>query len=324
MDTTSHNFSWDITYLGDGASSILRDVCIINDTTVLAVGEIYKKDSLGNWETDAYNVAKWNGKKWELVRVPTKIWSTNSFMFAPLQAIFAFDINNICVTTGGQVIWYNGQSWGQWQFLFNDLGDTTFGGINKFWGTSKSNLYGVGNKGNIFHFNGVSWRRLESGTDKNIHDIYGLGEEYIYLIGSNNTPSEEIKFMQFKNNNVLNLSTAGLPWSMSTIWFPRPHRIYIGGDGVHYKDLRIDQSWRDIGSSFTHYYTGSIRGNDLNDVCVVTHFGGFYHFNGSLWKSYNLSLSTGVFLRVEIKMNIAVGVGTLGGKYAFAVIAKRY
>jgi hypothetical protein len=43
MDTTSHNFTWEIDTLGDGNSSVLRDVCIINDTCVWAVGEIYKK-----------------------------------------------------------------------------------------------------------------------------------------------------------------------------------------------------------------------------------------------------------------------------------------
>ena len=43
MDTTSHNFTWEIDTLGDGGSSVLRDVAIINDTLAYAVGEIYKK-----------------------------------------------------------------------------------------------------------------------------------------------------------------------------------------------------------------------------------------------------------------------------------------
>jgi len=42
MDTTSHDFSWQIYTLGDGTgSSCLYDVAIINDTLAYAVGEIY-------------------------------------------------------------------------------------------------------------------------------------------------------------------------------------------------------------------------------------------------------------------------------------------
>ncbi|MBI3006249.1 MAG: hypothetical protein HYY49_12660, partial [Ignavibacteriales bacterium] len=40
-DTTSHNFTWTIDTVGDGNSSVLYDVAIINDTLAYAVGEIY-------------------------------------------------------------------------------------------------------------------------------------------------------------------------------------------------------------------------------------------------------------------------------------------
>lgn len=43
MDTTSHDFTWQIYTLGDGTgSSCLYDVAIINDTLAYAVGEIYQ------------------------------------------------------------------------------------------------------------------------------------------------------------------------------------------------------------------------------------------------------------------------------------------
>jgi hypothetical protein len=58
MDTTSHNFTWQIDTLGDGSSSVLYDVAIIDDTLAYAVGEIYKRDSVGNWDPNAYNLVK--------------------------------------------------------------------------------------------------------------------------------------------------------------------------------------------------------------------------------------------------------------------------
>jgi hypothetical protein len=67
MDTTSHNFTWQIDTLGDGNSSVLKDVTILSDTCAWAVGEIYKKDSLGNWDNEPYGAAHWNGTKWNLI-----------------------------------------------------------------------------------------------------------------------------------------------------------------------------------------------------------------------------------------------------------------
>ncbi len=44
MDTTSHEFTWEIDTLGDGNRSVLNDVAIINDTPVYAVEQVYVRD----------------------------------------------------------------------------------------------------------------------------------------------------------------------------------------------------------------------------------------------------------------------------------------
>jgi hypothetical protein len=63
MDTTSHNWMWEIDTLGIAYSS-LYDVAIIKDTLAYAVGEIYLKDSTGQFDPQPYSVAKWDGKSW--------------------------------------------------------------------------------------------------------------------------------------------------------------------------------------------------------------------------------------------------------------------
>ena len=70
MDTTSHQFTWQVDTLGDGASSVLYDVAIINDTLAYAVGEMYLRDTLGYFDPNAFNIAKWNGIRWQLKRLP--------------------------------------------------------------------------------------------------------------------------------------------------------------------------------------------------------------------------------------------------------------
>ena len=49
LDTTSNNFTWQtFTFGGTAGGSMLRDVAIINDTDIWAVGEIAVKDSSAN------------------------------------------------------------------------------------------------------------------------------------------------------------------------------------------------------------------------------------------------------------------------------------
>jgi hypothetical protein len=71
IDTTSHIFTWELDSLGDATvgGSILHDVAIVSDTLALAVGEIYTRDSTGKPDPVAYNLAKWDGKKWILMRI---------------------------------------------------------------------------------------------------------------------------------------------------------------------------------------------------------------------------------------------------------------
>jgi hypothetical protein len=70
-DTTSHSFTWQTFEFGDdGASpSSLKDVAIINDSDILAVGSVYLNDSTGQPDPLPYNLLKLNGKGWELRKV---------------------------------------------------------------------------------------------------------------------------------------------------------------------------------------------------------------------------------------------------------------
>ncbi len=66
MDTTSHNITWETFTIGNRGT--LRDVAIINENNIWAVGEIYVNDSLGQLEPTARGFAQWNGKEWKITR----------------------------------------------------------------------------------------------------------------------------------------------------------------------------------------------------------------------------------------------------------------
>ena len=88
MDTTSHNRNWEVFLFGEYAQSIIRDIAIIDENNIWAVGEIYMLDSLGQQDPQRYNLAVWNGNDWEIKRVP--YYYQGQPFYNPIRSVFAF------------------------------------------------------------------------------------------------------------------------------------------------------------------------------------------------------------------------------------------
>lgn len=317
MDTTSHNFTWQIDTLGDGSSSVLYDVAIINDTLAYAVGEIYKRDSTGQFETTMYNMAKWNGQDWKLERAYF-YWQGQSYV-TQLYSVFAFAEDDIWVGTGGPYHW-DGHIWTTYNI--NGIFD---GVVNKFWGTSSSNLYIVGTNGSIAHFNGSSWRKIESGTTLDIQDIWGSidkknNETEVIAVASNQWKSADRKILKISGINTMTLSDTPLKYPLSSIYFESDRKYYVAGDGIFEKRLLSDASWHNKPSDFAQYFIFRTRGSNLNDIVAVGGYGEAVHFNGSSWKSYHdiVGIGYGNYYSVSIKDKMVVIVGQ---EYPMAVVA---
>jgi len=170
MDTTSHNFTWQTFTFGNtnNGSSILFDVAVIDENNIWAVGEIYTLDSLGNPDPTRFNAAVWSGNYWLIKRIP--YYYQGQPFYNPIQSIFAFSENDIWFCGNGVIHWDGNNFvpisipisvWGSYQ-------------MNKVWGTSSSDLYILGNAGNIAHYNGINWEKIESGTTTDINDVWGI------------------------------------------------------------------------------------------------------------------------------------------------------
>ncbi|MEO8400082.1 MAG: hypothetical protein ABI550_09775 [Ignavibacteriaceae bacterium] len=93
QDTTSHNFTWQTFEFGEHSSSVLYDVAIIDENNIYAVGEIYLNDSLGQADLEPYNLARWDGQKWDLNKI--YYLQNGSTFINPIRSIFVFNENNI-------------------------------------------------------------------------------------------------------------------------------------------------------------------------------------------------------------------------------------
>jgi hypothetical protein len=325
MDTTSHNFTWQIDTLGDGGGSVLYDVAIINDTLVYAVGEIYKRDSLGNWDPLRYNLAKWNGQQWELKRVTVNF--RGNLITPPLYGIYAFTAADIWIAAG-MAIHGSESNW-----VGHDVRALT--GIDalsftKCWGVSSTDMYFVGLAGSIAHYDGVRWRRIESGTTLDVYDIYGsrnlrTGETEIYAVAAKQFVTFDRRILRVRSSGVEAVSDSTFPYSLHGVWLKGGGPYYVVGSGIYRKrDPMRAGPWQWLHPGVTPYYTYAIRGNDVNDVFICGSYGELLHFNGIQFRSYQNTpgFSAIEFYEVSCLGNLVVTVGYIQSR-AVVVIGRR-
>jgi len=328
-DTTSHNFIWQIDTLGDGNSSVLNDVFIIDENNIWAVGEIYLKDTSGQFDSNAYGFAVWDGAKWNLRR-HTAVGPTGNISNLRPRGVFAFSSTDVWFASGGVFHW-NGQT--VTSYWINDFpgnpspilspGQTAEG----IWGASSSDLYAVGLAGAMAHFDGILWQKRESGTTLPLNDIWGtkdlssgIGE--ILCVASNKYLDEGKKVLRITGSTVTSIADTGLSWGISGVWFTMSGPYYVVGAGVGRKSILDTTSWKVSGpQEITTYFSNAIRGNNQNDIVVAGAFGEIVHYNGSSWKSFltQTAMANGTFYSVAFKGSIIVSVGQVGNR---AVVAK--
>jgi hypothetical protein len=322
MDTTSHNFTWQSwTFGGQAGSCTLYDVDIINENDIWAVGEIYLLDTLGQPDPKPYNLARWNGFTWELDQIPFEYNGSNSY--GPIYSIYAFSSSDIWLGIGSMIHWDG--------IKFNSIKvpDIIFPSrINKIWGTSSNDLYIVGNRGTIAHYQNGQWSRIESGTELNINDIYGAYNDRtnkweIIAPASDVLQSLDRDLLSINGSTVLHLSTVPISGTLSSTWFI-PNRIYlVGGDGIFKKTNFRDSLWKFKHQGVSIYYTYCIRGTSSNNIVLIGAYGEVLHFNGYDFKSYiSHTQINGNYYSTDIKNNIIAVVGE-GNSRAVVTLGKR-
>ncbi|MBV6511101.1 MAG: glucosyl transferase [Ignavibacteriales bacterium] len=301
MDTTSHNFTWQTFTFGEVGSSSLYDVAIIDENNIWAVGEIYMKDSLGNPDPNAYNAVHWDGTNWELKKIYTGS-SCNPVDYSPLKAIFAFSDSNIAITSGGSIGWFNGK------INRADCGIRPLlsGAINKMWGTSSSDLYVVGNGGNIAHYNGTSWQKIESGITNDITDIWGISDGNDGFTKYFAAENYLIKLDNFNNLTSHSIEESGY---IRSIWAKQDFRIYAAGDGM---TIFNGYFWNRADNPELRFVY-RIKGEDNNSIAGLSANRQVYYFNGISWVGV-ASEARNSFLKLDIRNHLIASVGRQGDK----------
>ena len=231
LTPTSQEFTWQAYSWGMHSSSEIRDIAIIDENNIWCVGEIYLNDSSGISDPHSYNAINWNGIEWELYKFQFYTFccqpSTGSY---PARSIFAFNKNEIFISSGSQII----QVYGTTQMMIECVPVS----VNKIWGTDKNNIYAVGVIGKISNYQNDKWSSIETGTDINFRDIYGSinkdnNELEIIALASNSGINQRKKIIRIKDQTVETLPDSGLADYLSTIWFISGRKYCLGGQGYY-------------------------------------------------------------------------------------------
>ena len=320
MDTTSHNVVWEVDTLGINGS-YLNDVWVVDENNIWVVGRIVKPDpdsSFNGTGKEYFNVAHWDGNEWELIRA---IHST------PLNSIYYFSDNDIWVCSGVTLHW-NGEEWEMFHLWDMGVLGLNEGGVTQVWGTSSSNIYFVGIKGTIVHYDGNSFEKMESGTDVDLTDIWGISGSKIWVAGRDNNGSVILNYdgnewRTFYEKD-MSLDSYTLPQqeillSISSIWTnsQMDSIIAVGAWGVFtVNKLNSNANWsykRRWDNLFDNTgYPLKTRGRSENDIFVCGKRGHILHFNGKSWIRFDKFYEPGGFwiTGIDFSENIAYFVGS--------------
>ena len=322
MDTTSHNFTWEIDTLGD-YGSYLNDVWIVDENDIWVVGNI---------ETDSmeYNMAHWDGVEWELMGLVSQdeqighlgidpIIENYSSHTLDLYSIHYFSENDIWVLSGYPIHW-DGNNWTFYHL--HKMGVIDVGLSNgAMWGSSPDNIYFVGRKGTIVHFDGNEFTKMESGTHIDLIDIDGTENgEYIFIVGQNDL--KETIVLQIHNDiQTIYLSDNVIPdgdYGIVSSLFVYGDTTYIDTKVGLLKYNYLTETSSILRTDDLEIFDGNrivdVVRNNTNDYILIGAIWDIFHFNGLNMSLYDGISSQfgypGAFTRqADFKGNICVVTG---------------
>jgi hypothetical protein len=326
LDTTSHEFEWEISSFGFRATSALYDVYVLNENDIWAAGIIYLSDSTGEFDPLQYGAAHWNGYKWEIRRIMYRSLENNYFSLET-NGVFCFSPEDIWFIGGDVFHYYKNKTTSFWITSFYEHQGILPEGVilYQIFGFSPTDIYVGGEKGGLAHYDGNKWTKIETNMEGNITDIWGYidsktrTKEVFFSTTDPWYNQQDICIFRMNELNPILYEEFTPEYSISSLWMINDKKIYMGGDGFY---VGTKGNWKKI-KELPANYKNKVRGTGLNDVYIVDQFGIVNHFNGKTWKSMNvLGAIGGSINSVSVKDNVVAIVGTNGDK-AIAAIGRR-
>ena len=309
LSPTSHEIVWEIDTLGNYGSYV-RDAWIVDENNIWIVCNI---------ETDSgtFNAAMWDGINWNLIQVHN---------LAPLYSIWYFSDDNIWVSSGFPKHW-NGNQWTMYHLQNMGLGSDV--STEYIWASSPSNIYFVGYQGSIVYYDGSSFKKIFSGTDISLTDIYGYSDDNILICGYNRTDGRCILLSgnQSEFNKIYESDDSDyfgrveLSSVFQSIWVNN-NQLYIATSaGFWQQPISSNKGYLRLWTEVIEHriWPNCIRGTASNDIFIVSDKGDVIHYNGVTFENYigtqGLEYGPPQLYSVTCKDKLVVACGILNSTY---------
>ena len=284
MDTTSHNFQWEVfEFPSPYGSGVLRDVAIIDENDIWAVGEIYS-DSAQPWLP--FNAVHWDGQQWALMRIKTN--ACGGVDYPPIETVFAFSANDVLFAhIDGSITRFDGATFINDCSLITQLN----GSARKMWGRSSNDLYVVSSNGFIAHYDGANWQRIESGTKIDLEDIWGGADgREVWVCGWGwNDPGIILKKTA---NGWQTVWRSDVPVSPdiyrgkpNSLWFNGSREVIIAAYDIYRHSLQNSGLIRQDSLPWQNFIY-RLRGSAANNIFIAGDGAMIKHYNGVSWKNF--------------------------------------
>jgi len=291
-DSTTQNFTFETFEFGSGGeSSWLNDVWIFNENNIWAVGYIDVTSTSGRT-----NIVRWDGTKWG--------GFGGQFNSAGFDGIWAADSNNIYFASGVIRKYENGA------IKTIDLTNLSFSqgqAITKLWGSSTSNIWGVGPWGTIVHYDGspsgAGWTKIDFDQQWRFNAITGSNETGVAYASANDENFNRILVKLENNTTEIIFSTQqGMSPRTFDLKYMNDYLYMAGSDFSSTLIWRYSINAKEIDSLFTLVPTTGLFNITGEKEIDLYYWGSDFgvgkmvHYNGKRYKIFDLpkaSLTTG-------------------------------
>ena len=158
------------------------------------------------------------------------------------------------------------------------------------WGSSPTDVFAVGMKGTIIHYDGTTWEQMDSGTDAQLNDVWGTSANDVYACGYSNT------ILHYDGSSWNEMDVVDTFYGYNAIWASASNDVYAVGDGIFHYD---GTNWSDVTPEGSTPLLLGIWGFSSDNVFAVGDGGTILHFDGSDWISMDTPIKKGRLDRLQ-------------------------
>lgn len=159
-------------------------------------------------------------------------------------------------------------------------------------GFAPDDVWAVGERGTILHFDGASWNAVDSDREYTLFGVWGAAQDDVWAVGGCVCSGSCSVLRHFDGSTWTDVD-AGLSRILFKVWGTSAQDVYAVGEAGAI--LRYDGAWAPMTSGTTERLI-TVSGRGANDVWAVGGLGRgvVLHHDGSTWRSVGPDLVGGL------------------------------